>query len=84
MHTLASKVSAHDRKAAPRYYYRLSQNTSCVQTIKNGIQGFLSFLLTEVGVILLIAAYMLCGAVVFQNIEEDSRMEVAVEAEKVF
>ena len=38
---------------------------------------------TQVGVIVLIATYMVCGAAIFQNIEGDSQMDLAVEAEKV-
>ena len=83
MHTIASKVSTRDRELLPRYYYKLSEKTSCVEKITNFIRAFLTFLFTQVGVIVLIATYMLCGAAIFQNIEADSKMDLAVEAEKV-
>ena len=83
MHTFASKVTARDREVVPQYYYRLSENTSWVHKIKIGVRGVLAFLLTEVGVIVLIVCYMLCGALAFHNIEADSWMDVATEAEKV-
>jgi len=82
MHTFASKVTARDREVVPQYYYRLSENTSWVQKIKIGVRGVLAFLLTEFGVIVLIVCYMLCGALAFHNIEADSWMDVATEAEK--
>ena len=83
MHTLASKVSTHDRELAPRYYYKLSEKSSCGQKIRNCFRAFLTFMFTQVGVIVLIATYMVCGAAIFQNIEGDSQMDLAVEAEKV-
>ena len=82
MHTVASKVSARERELAPRYYYKLSEKTSCLDKIKNFIRAFLTFMFTQVGVIVLIASYMVCGAALFQNIEADSQMEQAVKAEK--
>ena len=83
MHTVASKVSARERELAPRYYYKLSEKTSCLEKIKNFIRAFLTFMCTQVGVIVLIASYMVCGAALFHNIEADSQMEQAVDAEKV-
>ena len=83
MHTLASKVSVRDRSLSPHYYYKLSEKTSCGQKIGNFFRVFLTFLFTQVGVIVLIATYMICGAAIFKNIEEDSQMDLAVEAEKV-
>ena len=82
MHTVASKVSARERELAPRYYYKLSEKTSCLEKIKNFFRAFLTFMFTQVGVIVLIASYMVCGAALFQNIEADSQMVQAVTAEK--
>ena len=81
MHTVASKVSARERELAPRYYYKLSEKTSCLQKIKNFIRAFLTFMFTQVGVIVLIASYMVCGAAMFQNIEADSQMKQAEDAQ---
>ena len=83
MHTVASKVSARDRELAPRYYYKLSEKTTCLSKIKTFLRAFLTFMFTQVGVIVLIASYMVCGAALFHSIEADSQMEQAVEAEKV-
>jgi len=82
MHTVASKVSARERELAPRYYYKLSEKTSCLEKIKSFIRAFLTFMFTQVGVIVLIASYMACGAALFQNIEADSQMSQATKAEK--
>ena len=83
MHTLASKVSVRNRELVPRYYYKLAEKTSCSTKIGNFFRLFLTFLFTQVGVIVLIAAYMVCGAAIFQNIEADSLMDLAQEAHKV-
>ena len=83
MHTLASKVSVRDRELAPRYYYKLAEKTSCYTKIGNFLRLFLAFLFTQVGVIILIATYMVCGAAIFLNIEGDSQLDLAEEAEKV-
>ena len=83
MHTLASKSSCKDRELSPRYYYKLSEKISCLKRLKKCVRAFLAFLFTQVGVIMLIATYMVCGAAIFQNIEADSQMEVAVVAHLV-
>ena len=83
MHTVASKVSAREREFAPRYYYKLSEKTSCLEKIKSFFRAFLTFLFTQVGVIVLIACYMVCGAALFQSLEADSQMSEAIAAEKV-
>jgi hypothetical protein len=83
MHTLASKSTSRDRDLSPRYYYKLSEKISCLKRLKNFMRVFVTFMFTQVGVIVLIATYMLCGAAMFQNIEEDSQMEVAVTAQLV-
>ena len=81
MHTLASRLPV--KEATPRFYYKLSKKISCAKRIGNFVRLFLTFLFTQVGVILLIASYMLCGAALFQSIEENSLMGLAQEAEEV-
>ena len=55
MHTVASnKVSAKDRELAPRFYYKVSEKTTCGQKLKNALKMFLTFMFTQVGVIVLI------------------------------
>ena len=83
MHTLASKIKQRSNGTEPRFYYRLSRKTSCGRKIINFFRLFLTFMFTQVGVIVLIGLYMLLGAVIFQNIEADSQMDLAEEAEKV-
>ena len=100
MHTVASnKVSAKDRELAPRYYYKVSEKTTCGQKLRNALKIFLTFMFTQVGVIVLIGSffmniilrrnriflglYMVGGAFVFQHIEQDSLLEHAIRAENV-
>ena len=83
MHTIATKVSARERELAPRYYYKLAEKTSCLERMKSFIRSLLTFMFTQVGVIVLIASYMLCGAALFTNIEADSQLQQAVEAKHV-
>ena len=47
------------------------------------MQVFLTFMFTQVGVIVLIASYMVGGAFVFQHIEQDSLLEQAETAQEV-
>ena len=47
------------------------------------MQVLVTFMFTQVGVIVLIASYMVGGAFVFQHIEQDSLMEQAVTAQDV-
>ena len=55
MHTVASnKVSAKDRELAPRFYYKVSEKTTCGQKLRNALKMFLTFMFTQVGVIVLI------------------------------
>ena len=55
MHTVASnKVSAKDRELAPRFYYKVSEKTTCGQKLKNALKMFLTLMFTQVGVIVLI------------------------------
>ena len=100
MHTVASnKVSAKDRELAPRFYYKVSEKTTCGQKLRNALKIFLTFMFTQVGVIVLIGSffmnillrrnrfflglYMVGGAFVFQHIEQDSLLEHAIRAENV-
>ena len=83
MHTIATKVSARERELAPRYYYKLAEKTSCLERMKSFIRSLLTFMFTQVGVIVLIASYMLCGAALFTNIEADSQLQQSVEAQNV-
>lgn len=55
MHTVASnKVSVKDRELAPRFYYKVSEKTTCGQKLRNALKMFLTFMFTQVGVIVLI------------------------------
>ena len=100
MHTVASnKVTAKDRELAPRFYYKVSEKTTCGQKLRNALKIFLTFMFTQVGVIVLIGSffmniilrrnriflglYMVGGAFVFQHIEQDSLLEHAIRAENV-
>ena len=99
MHTVASnKVSAKDRELAPRFYYKVSEKTSCGQKLRNALKIFLTFMFTQVGVIVLIGKiythegkvflffsglYTVGGAFLFQHIEQDSLLEHAIKAENV-
>ena len=60
MHTVASnKVSAKDRELAPRFYYKVSEKTTCGQKLRNALKIFLTFMFTQVGVIVLIGRLLL-------------------------
>ena len=96
MHTLANKVSARDRELAPKYYYKREHTTTWLQKTQNAARVFISFMFTQVpwlllhlgsppqvGVIVLIGLYMVLGAVVFQSVEADSLMNVALVAQQV-
>ena len=84
MHTVASnKLSGKERELAPRYYYKVSEKISFVQRLRGAIQIFLTFLFTQVGVIMLIGAYMVGGAFLFCELEQDSLQEQAITAENV-
>ena len=83
MHTLASRGYVRDRELAPRYYYKLAESRSCTAKLGSLARLFVTFLFTQVGVIVLIATYMVCGAAIFLNIEGDTQLDLAVEAEKV-
>ena len=47
------------------------------------LQVVLTFMFTQVGVIVLIASYMVGGAFIFQHIEQDSLLEQAITAQNV-
>ena len=84
MHTVASnKLTGKERELAPRYYYKVSEKTSIVQRLRGAIQIFLTFLFTQVGVIMLIGAYMVGGAFLFCELEQDSLQDQAIIAENV-
>ena len=51
--------------------------------VNKSIQVLVTFMFTQVGVIVLIASYMVGGAFVFQHIEQDSLMEQAITAQEV-
>ena len=99
-----------DRELSPRFYYKLSEKTSCLGRVKNFFRLFFTFLFTQVtrvqfqnyfsgklrslckcvlfylfqvGVIVLISIYMICGAAMFHNIEYNSLMDIAEESVKV-
>ena len=60
MHTVASnKVSAKDRELAPRFYYKVSEKTTCGQKLRNALKIFLTFMFTQVGVIVLIGSFFM-------------------------
>ena len=69
MHTVASnKVSAKDRELAPRFYYKVSEKTTCGQKLRNALKIFLTFMFTQVGVIVLIGSFF----IKFFRVETDS------------
>ena len=51
--------------------------------MNRSVQVLVTFMFTQVGVIVLIASYMVGGAFVFQHIEQDSLLEQAVTAQEV-
>ena len=80
MHTVGNKISARERELAPRYYYKINQSKTCLEKIKGFFRTVLTFMFTQVGVVVLVAAYMVFGALIFESLEADSQLEVAVEA----
>jgi len=81
MHTLANKISARERETAPKYYYKREEQTTWLQKIQNALRIFLSFMFTQVGVIVLIGLYMVLGAFIFEAIEAESQTGLAERAE---
>ncbi len=84
MHTTYHKLSARERDAAPRFYYRRARTdrTFC-QRLRRAFRSLLAFLFTQVGVCALVAAYMVLGAFVFAALEAESQMKEAVAARDV-
>lgn len=80
MHTVGNKISARERELAPRYYYKINQSKTCLEKIKGFFRTVLTFMFTQVGVVVLVATYMVFGALIFESLEADSQLEVAVEA----
>ena len=80
MHTVGNKISARERELAPRYYYKIEQSRTCLEKIKAFFRTLLTFMFTQVGVVVLVVTYMIIGAVIFEHLEGESQMEVAVEA----
>ena len=83
MHTVGNKISARERELAPRYYYKIEQSKTCVEKIKAFFRTLLTFMFTQVGVVVLVVTYMIIGALIFEHLEGESQMEVAVEALEV-
>lgn len=83
MHTVGNKISARERELAPRYYYKIEQSRTCIEKIKAFFRALLTFMFTQVGVVVLVVTYMIIGAVIFEHLEGESQMEVAVEALEV-
>ena len=59
------------------------QHPPPLTALNKSMQVLVTFMFTQVGVIVLIASYMVGGAFVFQHIEQDSLMEQAVTAQDV-
>ena len=83
MHTVGNKISARERELAPRYYYKIEQSRTCIEKIKAFFRTLLTFMFTQVGVVVLVVTYMIIGALIFEHLEGESQMEVAVEALEV-
>jgi hypothetical protein len=78
MHTSYHKISARERDAAPRYYYKRTRSYTCVERLKNFFRGVIAFFFTSFGVCALVAVYMVLGAYMFSSLEADSQMEQAL------
>ena len=78
MHTTYNKISARERDAAPRFYYKRTQKVTCLQRIKNIIRRLIAFFFSQIGICALIAGYMVMGAFLFEHLEAESQMEHAV------
>ena len=78
MHTNYNKLSAREREAAPRFYYKRTQKITCVQRIKNIIRRLIAFFFSQIGICALVAGYMVMGAFLFEHLEAESQMEHAV------
>ena len=78
MHTNYNKLSAREREAAPRFYYKRTQKVTCTQRIKNILRSLIAFFFSQVGICALVAGYMVMGAFLFEHLEADSQMKQAV------
>ena len=78
MHTNYNKLSAREREAAPRFYYKRTQKVTCIQRIKNILRRLIAFFFSQVGICALVAGYMVMGAFLFEHLEADSQMKQAV------
>ena len=81
MHTNYNKLSAREREAAPRFYYKRTQKITCIQRIKNIIRSLIAFFFSQIGICALVAGYMVMGAFLFEHLEAESQMEHAVNIE---
>ncbi len=80
MHTTYHKLSARERDAAPRFYYKRARSYTFCQRMRHACRALLAFLFTQVGVCALVGAYMVLGAFVFAALEADSQMKEALVA----
>ncbi len=49
MHTTYHKISARERDAAPRFYYKRARSYTLCQRVRQVLRAFLAFLFTQVG-----------------------------------
>ena len=84
MHTNYNKLSAREREAAPRFYYKRTQKVTCIQRIKNILRRLIAFFFSQVGICALVAGYMVMGAFIFEHLEADSQMKQAVSNFSIF
>ena len=84
MHTNYNKLSAREREAAPRFYYKRTQKVTCFQRIKNILRRLIAFFFSQVGICALVAGYMVMGAFIFEHLEADSQMKQAVSNFSIF
>ncbi len=48
MHTTYHKISARERDAAPRFYYKRARSYTLCQRVRQVLRAFLAFLFTQV------------------------------------
>lgn len=77
MHTTYHKISARERDAAPRFYYKRARTYTFCQRLRHALRALFAFLFTQVGVCALVGAYMVLGAFVFAALEADSLVKEA-------
>ena len=78
MHTNYNKITAREREAAPRFYYKRTQKVTCWQRIKSILRKLVAFFFSQIGICALVAGYMVMGAFLFEHLEAESQMEHAV------